>query len=200
MRAQVYFHHCHTLSDARYAAAEGFEFIAFSIDPASPAFPGMGKLKEIAGWVSGPRLVGQFPEGTPVSVILDAIEFLGLEAVELQHPLSTSIKTNLSVPIIVSMPWEVAIHAVQPYLEEGKMVLLKSECSFDTLSQQPDAEVLSKLCQSNYLILDCSFQVETLRHALETWTPYGIALRGGEEEKPGLYNYEQLEALTEVLS
>lgn len=199
MRAQVYFHHCHTLSDARYAAAEGFEFIAFAIDPTLNDFPGMAKLKEIAGWVSGPRLVGQFPENTPLAVIKDAVEFLALEAVELTHPVNANMAEQLGLPIIVKVPWELPSAIASEYLQQNYLVILASTEAFDTLAALPKSSELQALCQQYDLILSCNFSTENLLHALEEWAPYGIALRGGEEERPGWYNYEQLYALTDIL-
>ena len=200
MRAQVYFHHCHTLSDARFAAAEGFEFLAFAIDPSWASFPGMAKLKEISGWVSGPRLVGQFPAGTPVSVIHDAVNFLGLEAVELAHPIESSLREKLDLPIIVRVPWELPSDVASAYLQESMLVLLESDMPFHLLAQMPHASEFQALCQQYDMILSCNFNPENLAHALEDWAPYGIALHGGEEERPGWYNYEQLQEITEILA
>lgn len=200
MRAQVYFHHCHTLSDARYAAAEGFEFIAFSIDPTQADFPGMAKLKEIAGWVSGPRLVGQFPANTPLAVIRDATAFLGLEAIELPHPVSAETAKLLEMPILVRIPWEENTNTMAQYLEQGHLLILESHLSFDQLIKHSQTAEIKTLCEQYDMILACNFNADTLTEALESWTPYGIALRGGDEERPGWYNYEQLESLTEVLN
>lgn len=200
MRAQVYFHHCHTLSDARYAAAEGFEFLAFAIDPSLKEFPGMAKLKEIAGWVSGPRLVGQFPENTPITVIKDAVEFLGLEAVELVHPVNANVLEQMGLPVIVKVPWELPSEIASDYLQQNYLVILESTSSFESLTELPKSSELQALCQQYNLILSCNFSSEDLMNALDEWAPYGIAFRGGEEERPGWYNYEQLQELTGILA
>ncbi len=200
MRAQVYFHHCHTLSDARYAAAEGFEFLALAIDPSLPDFPGMTKLKEIVGWISGPRIVGQFPDGTPVAVIQDAVEFLGLDAVELGHPVTEVTLQKLNLPVIVRLPWTLATEYALHYLNQSLLIVLHSEVSFPELSIGEEASEVRNICLEYELVLSCPFNAETLKEALDLWKPYAIALRGGDEEKPGLYNYEMLQEITDILT
>lgn len=67
------------LSDARFAAAQGFEYISLNLDPQNNGIS-LEEAQEILGWISGPLLVGSFGNN-PVAVVLDAVQLLSLDAV-----------------------------------------------------------------------------------------------------------------------
>lgn len=47
------------LSDARYAASYGFEYISFCLNPDSPDYIELSKAAEIAAWIDGPAYVAE---------------------------------------------------------------------------------------------------------------------------------------------
>jgi phosphoribosylanthranilate isomerase len=69
------------LSDARYAAGAWADFAGFCFDPSLPEYLEPQKAKEIAGWINGPLLTGEFGF-QPVEWIQDFAKALSLHAVQ----------------------------------------------------------------------------------------------------------------------
>lgn len=59
LKAKVFATHVSSLSDARYFAGMGAEFIAIQINPNLSGYLPPEKFKEIAGWITGPEFVLQ---------------------------------------------------------------------------------------------------------------------------------------------
>lgn len=54
------------LSDARYAAGMGVDYIGFNINPDSEHFVTSDKVAEIINWVSGVGIIGEIGEKLPI--------------------------------------------------------------------------------------------------------------------------------------
>jgi phosphoribosylanthranilate isomerase len=65
------------LTDARYAAAEGFDWIGFNFIVDTPHVINSLKAKEIKGWLSGPTYFGKF-NGKDLSEIRGIAAILSL--------------------------------------------------------------------------------------------------------------------------
>lgn len=50
------------LTDARYFAAYGVDYLGFDLNPESEDFLGYDKIKEIVEWVEGPKTLGQLTD------------------------------------------------------------------------------------------------------------------------------------------
>jgi len=57
LRAPVYAGNITNLSDARYFAGMGVQWLGFQIDPNQTSYLNPQKFREIVGWVTGPALV-----------------------------------------------------------------------------------------------------------------------------------------------
>src|SRR5688572_21326360 len=72
------------LSDARFAAGRGAQFVGFVLSPNHQNYLAPEKVQEIAGWVDGPSLVGEWTTGLP-DVIADTHQRLQLDYVQLNR-------------------------------------------------------------------------------------------------------------------
>lgn len=50
------------LTDARYFAAYGVDYLGFELNPENSDFLGFDKIKEIVEWVEGPKTLGQLAD------------------------------------------------------------------------------------------------------------------------------------------
>ena len=82
------------LSDARFGAAAGFDYLGFCFNPLSPSFIPPVKAKEIIDWVTGPFMVGEFGEQT-VDEINQIAELLQLDMIEVNNQLLPDELTKL---------------------------------------------------------------------------------------------------------
>lgn len=77
---QIKFNHIQDLSDARYAASVMAEFMGFAID--GPYAIELGKIQEIIGWCSGPKLCMEASSETSLSKVQALCDVLPVEALE----------------------------------------------------------------------------------------------------------------------
>jgi len=181
------------LSDARYCAGMGVEMLGFDIRPESAQFINPLRFQEITGWVAGVQLVGE----------VHGLNEEQIRALLVQYPVSyLEIDDTSLVPLL---------------RETGLSFILKT-------SQKEDLRELTKICASNpqikYLFLDIPkgldyselvfTDIDTpilLGYSIEPEQAIsllkkgvnGFVLKGGEETKPGLKDYDQLAEMLEAL-
>ena len=152
------------LSDARYCAGMGADGLIFTLDPALPGAVTPELVRELASWVSGVELIGEFGN-LPAAEINRVIAACGLSRVLL--PPGVTVETQeLSVPQL-----ETADYAG----------------TASTLFPLPAAVWLTG-----------TFAPTELADLLAA-RPAGLILQGGDEIKPGLRDFTELEALFEAL-
>jgi phosphoribosylanthranilate isomerase len=90
------------LSDARFAAGSWADFVGFCFDPALPDYIEPARAKEIAGWINGPLLTGEFGS-QPIEWIKDFIHALSLQAIQVPSTYQDGEILNLGVRVIVKV-------------------------------------------------------------------------------------------------
>lgn len=178
------------LTDARYFAAYGAEWIGFCFDPESPDYLEPEKALEIKGWLHGPRYVGEFRHQDADNV--EAIStFIGLDVLEFA---AAEIPDALpDLPLILRLNGGESDTELSGWTDHLEALML--EGSFGLAHP---ATIL-RLRQFAPLLLTGSFQLEGLTHLLQTCSPDGLSLRGGEETQPGIKSFESLDALMELI-
>ena len=89
------------LSDARFAAAHGFDYMGMNLDPQSGGIS-LSDAQEILGWCSGPLLLGDFGNA-PMAAVDDGIQLLQLDAamganIPADFPIFTKIEDHWISP------------------------------------------------------------------------------------------------------
>lgn len=159
------------LSDARYAAGFWADFIGFCFDPGSPDYIEPAKAKEIAAWVSGPMLTGEFTMQPP-EWIRDFVTLLPLDAIQ--------IPSNYPHPEIFeteNVKFIIAVNDLQhaEHLQKADIFITKDPEIYHHLKLHNDKPVI---LETNDMKTDASL--------LD-----GIAFTGGTEAKPGMRNQQE---------
>ena len=151
------------LSDARYCAGMGAQGLIFTLDPTLPGAVDAALVRELAGWVAGVELIGEFG-ALPAAEINRLVAECGLSRV-LLAPASPTPAAELAVPTLPTALYEPATTgaAYPPVWLRG------------------------------------SFDAATLPALLAAVRPAGLILEGGDEIKPGLRDFTELEAIFEAL-
>ena len=191
------------LSDARYCAGMGADGLIFTLDPSLSGAVDAATVKELAGWVSGVELIGEFGN-MPATEVNRLVAECGLNRVFLNLKLSDPWPTEpLSVAALVKIPQMVAadgtfnpetVTKLRPLLPAGfEFVIL-------TPTDQPSTVELYTAAARMYpLWLSGSVdQAWAQKLAIEV-QPAGLILNGGDEIKPGLRDFTELEAIFEAL-
>lgn len=195
------------LSDARFAAGRGAQFVGFALSPEHPNYLPPDKVQEIAGWVDGPSLVGEWSGGLP-DVIADTHERLQLDYVQLNRydpELATAVSDLVLIQCIALEAWTTSAEIIRQvngvHLCTHHFMLccdsLTGQEQF--LSAKAHEQLIVEMCRDYPIILNWQFTKENLVPVLEKFNPFGINLKGGQEDKPGLKDFDTLNELVDLL-
>jgi len=194
------------LSDARYCAGMGADGLIFTLDPTLPAAVDAATVKELAAWVSGVELIGEFGAAMPVSEINRLIEECGLHRVLLHATPADADATSLAVPAIIRIPQLAAFDGDYHHqLLESFTRALPAGFALLTQTLEPGSDankahqIMAAAAATTPLWLSGDFAPETLPALLAEVSPAGLVLKGGNEIKLGLRDFTELEALFEAL-
>lgn len=188
------------LSDARYCAGMGADGLIFTLDPSLPGAVDVATVKELAGWVAGVELIGEFGAGMPVSEINRLVEECGLQRVALrQLPASpVSVPAILHLPSYFLLSGRLTEEVRTQYADLfsagfGLTTTLEAELSYEALTS------LAAVAGQTALWLRGAITAESVGTLLEKVKPAGLILEGGDEIKTGLRDFTELEAVFEAL-
>lgn len=181
------------LSDARYCAGMGADKLTFVLDPALPDHLDAKAVKELAGWVAGVELIGEFDQLSAIEINTLAAE-CSLDAVLLRSFRTTEQLAEIGPPVYLEL--------TATEVTAGPGFLPASPIGF-VLEQPSDALVASAsvvaLATHRPLWLGPGLHPERAR-TLATQLPLaGLTFPSGDEVKPGLRDFDQLEAVFEAL-
>lgn len=181
------------LSDARYCAGMGADKLTFILDPSLPGALDSKTMKELTGWIAGVELIGEFDQLTAPEINSIAAA-CALDAVLLRQPRSEAELAEIAPPVYVELA--VGAVAINPYLSDaptGWVVELVEPLTTETLGY------LSKIAAQRPLWLGPGLHPEQARELVNLLPLAGIVLPSGDEVKPGLRDFDQLEAVFEAL-
>jgi phosphoribosylanthranilate isomerase len=177
------------LSDARYAAGMGVEFIGFSINPVSNQYVTADDVNEITNWLSGVSMIGNIGSSVP-SYKDYKVDYLLTDNVELVDQLDEPV---LTVDLNIGNKSEI----------QGLLNDYSDKTSFFILKVKP-AELqdlhneIKELNRKFNCYMSTEFDDDNLDNVLSS-APSGIVLYGSHEEKPGLSNYDGIADVLELL-
>ncbi|UOG77157.1 hypothetical protein MTX78_11265 [Hymenobacter tibetensis] len=193
------------LSDARYCAGMGADRLTFQLDPSLPGHLTPEAVKEISGWIAGVELIGEF-DTLPAAEINDLAQRCNLQGILLHRRRTPEELAKLALPVLKLVSW---IPDMLPEDVDTRFRDQQAHVAGFVLAQAPDQPLtpkqLSHLMQqagSFPIWLGANFAASTkgsVRQLVETIRPTGIVLEGGDELKPGLRDFSEMEAVFEEL-
>jgi len=181
------------LSDARYCAGMGADKLTFVLDPALPGCLNAKTVKELAGWIAGVELIGEFDQLNAAEINALSAE-CALDAVLLRRPRTAAELAEIAPPVYVEVTAESrALLQSFPDSLLGVVVELPATVSAETVAQ------LRGLASRRPLWLGPGLQPDRARDLATRLRPAGLVFPSGNEVKPGLRDFDQLEAVFEAL-
>ena len=181
------------LSDARYCAGMGADKLTFILDPALPGHLDTQTVKELAGWIAGVELIGEFDQLSSFDINAIAAE-CALDAVLLRSPRSAEELAEIAPPVFVELTLESAILAQPlPTSPVGLVVELPETISAETIA------ALRNIANQRPLWLGPGLHPDRARDLSSQLPLAGLTFPSGDEVKPGLRDFDQLEAVFEAL-
>jgi phosphoribosylanthranilate isomerase len=160
------------LTDARYFAAWGVDYISFNTIGDSDYFINDAAIKEIKDWVEGPQCL------------------LEANALEFEDVADGFILSNIysSLPIVKETFFRISFDDIIKGLPDGKYI------------SPITSEQIELLADIDYQHLHLYFDISELELSdVLRLGNFGLVVQGGEEEKVGLKSYEELDQLYELL-
>lgn len=177
------------LSDARYAAGMGVDYIGFSLNPDNPHFVTSEDVNTIGNWLSGVSLVGELDSG---------LENYGDYNIDYLLIKNQQLVGEFDEPILVFDVDPSTIDEVEANLnlngEQLAFVVLKFKArDWHMLNTK-----LATWCAAHRCFLATDFNAVDLDELLSIQAE-GIVLYGSDETKPGLSSYEGIADILEQL-
>jgi phosphoribosylanthranilate isomerase len=183
LKANVLVENITNLSEARYCAGMGVHFLGF---PAQSVDPKM--YKDITGWVHGLEMAIELPTGASLPAHLNEYQ-----ATHIIFSLS-----EMTSPLPVSAKWIVRLTPQE--WEAYKSVMLQNKSQIEFLLFDPmdkSNKGIAKEAAAEFKIYVA--MGENSLTDLLTWPVDGITLKGSDEMKTGLKNYDHLSEVLEKL-
>ncbi|MDQ4142031.1 MAG: hypothetical protein M3142_16115 [Bacteroidota bacterium] len=190
------------LSDARYCAGMGVDMIGFCLDESQPNYVLPQDIKDIAGWVAGVKLVGEFKKAT-VEQINALTETCQLDFVQLDKQYLIDEIQQINCPVIQRARFtkdtieSELIEEMHLYKDHVAYFLIYSD-DYQTIDDT-NIRFLQDLANNFKIIIGFGITKENVADVLQKIKPVGIGLRGGQEIKPGLKEFDSLQEIFEEL-
>ncbi|RYU83355.1 phosphoribosylanthranilate isomerase [Hymenobacter persicinus] len=191
------------LSDARYCAGMGADYLTFRLDPVLPEFLQPEAVQELSGWVAGVQLVGEF-DTLPVEEINAIAQACRLDYVLLHRRRTPEELAQLRVPALKLIKWipDMLLEDVEKRFRDQQNQVagfLLATAPSEPLTTMQRTQLIQQ-CRTYKIWLGVGFAAPlSVRRLVEEVQPTGIVLEGGEEIKPGLRDFTELEAIFEQL-
>ena len=179
------------LSDARYCAGMGTDMLGFTVARAAEGFIDPKTYQDIRGWVSGPAIVAEAcgVEADEASWIVENYlpDYLAIDSAQANH-----FAAETSLPLIINLR--------APYVEAARALdEIKEKVAYVVIDHDALRAGALQLLAARYNILLAVDNVALLAD-IDTLKVAGIAINGSKEIRPGLKDYDFLEAIFEQLS
>lgn len=185
------------LSDARYAAAAGFHYIGFCLNPSSADFIAPIMAKEIIEWTSGCHAVGEFGDQS-AEEIAEISSLLNLDVVLVNNTLLPDELPGIGFPVIKG----INLNQFNQEQTEAELKAYAHVCDgFELFTSTPETLNLSWIATlaKDYQLLINFGNMPQLKNWAETINPHAICLHAGKEEVVGMRDFEDLDKLLDQL-
>ena len=187
------------LSDARYAAAMGFNYIGFCFDNEKSNYIAPIKAKEMIDWLSGSNIVAEFGNQS-IDEIKDISELLQVNAIEVENRILPDELKQLSKAAIKKI--DVCSFSDEELLKE--LEAYQSVCDafhlYNSKSYNENENFLKELCIKNNIIWNINCSPDTIKIIIEKHNPFAVNIVGEDEEEVGLKDFEVLNNLLEEIT
>jgi phosphoribosylanthranilate isomerase len=187
------------LSDARFAAAAGISYVGFCFDPNSPQFILPIKAKEILDWISGSHAIGYFG-AQEVDEVLALSELLNMDVVALENNLLPDELPAIGKPIIKVID---VSHKDVNFISNEIAAYQQYADGFELKGVLPTSvslDFIKDICAKHKVFLNLTLGSAIDRETLLNLAPYALVLAGGNEEKTGLKEYDELNDLLQLFT
>lgn len=192
LKTQVKVSSIANLSDARYCAGMGVEWLGFPLQEIT-----LERFTEIRNWLAGVQIVGEFTKAT-AEQIREAVAIYKPDVIEIDSSVSLVAIQSIDIPKILRVNIDIdnlpAIFASSaPYVSHFLVV-------GDSVDSLAGMEASIEIWSAQYpIILGFDIPESDLDEWVEQSSIQGIGLVAGEEDRPGFRDFTDLMTILEKL-
>ena len=197
LRTTVFLQSVNNLSDARYGAGMGVSMVGFPL--AGPDALSAADFGEITGWLAGVQLVGEFGEEN-AHAIAQQVARCPVDYVLTERAEEVDELHGLNLPVVLRLPahdWR-KLHQTLAWHADTVRYFVLTRGAGGPITD-PERAHLQRAAATYPVLLDFDLPADQLTTLLDELRPAGIALRGGQELRPGYRDFEALADLLERL-
>lgn len=199
-RTKIKFGNITNLSDARFAAAAGFDYIGFCFDSSDINCIAPIKAQQIIEWTQGNLIVAEFGNQT-IDVIGSICDLLKMDMIEVNNDLLPDEIAQLEKPVIKKIDLtRFNSEGLKKEIEAYKNVVYAFHVFSSNKAQNVDSKDMIKLFDEQKIIWGLPIDSSTVNQIIESLKPYAFNISGGDEEKPGYKDFEELNDLLEKIT
>lgn len=189
------------LSDARYCAGMGVDMLGFSMDADAEQYVEPAKFQEIRSWVAGIQIVGETAADDP-DEINRLLEVYQPDMLQLEDPALLPYVASFNRPVILKA--ELGLLT----LEQLEAIMATSHSGIDFFLLDGKAGIsldndlhteLYHLAARYPMLLGIGITAANVHDLLAALPVKGIALQGGDEDRPGNKEFGELMDILEAI-
>jgi len=193
------------LTDARYFAARGVDFICLN-DDTSPEIITAPEIAAIAGWIDGPELLLHYISDTYQAGLVNQVTVSGY-LFNGQSSINEIDTAGVEHRFLIY-----DLHNFEQFLTQGLsgtdivlgydyliLRLRNTGKSLDALLQDGALPILQSICAAASVFIDAELSPASLSKVIEEIRPEGLILYGGLEDQVGVRDYDHLDEIFDAL-
>ncbi len=195
------------LTDARYFAAKEVEWLSFNFAENTDNYIEPMRARAMFDWVEVPHIIGEFA-GFDAEAVNFYAKNWGLKAVQtggntevfdlksayILREIMVDYATNADILRGLMLPLKNIVAAFQLNFESNNLTFSDLKTGLHPLS----IDDILGLCNEFKIILNIDFQLVELEDIMNL-NPFGLSLKGGEEERVGVKSYDELDDIFDRL-
>ena len=191
------------LSDARYCAGMGVHVLGFHVEKENPHYTEPEKYIAITEWLAGVKFAAEFDDYSPQEIEEALAAYPRIDYVQISRPQYISSLERLEKPMIVQLDafhYQEDVVALADIMrdcrDQAAYFLIENSAPSRRVDLLNDVLHLAKQYP---ILLGFGLNPDVVLTLVKKHTLAGIALRGGEEIRPGYRNFDELANILEAL-
>ena len=191
------------LSDARYCAGMGVHVLGFILEKEHPQYADPEKYAAITEWLAGVEFAAEFDTYSPEAIAEILPSYTRISYLQTSQTQHLAALADLRKPLIVRLDAAdyredvVALADIMRDSREQATYFL-----IENSSASPRADLLDDvlhLSRQYPVLLGFGLEPDRVSPLVKEFPLAGIALRGGEEVRPGYRNFDELADVLEAI-
>lgn len=191
------------LSDARYCAGMGVHVLGFNLEEEHPHYIDPEKYTAITEWLAGVEFAAEFDTYSSEAIEKVLADYSRIDYLQTSNTQQVASLADLQKPLIVRLDaaqYREDIVALADIMrdcrQQAAYFLIENSAASPRVDLLDDLLHLSKQYP---ILLGFGLSADNVPSLINEYSLAGIALRGGEEVKPGYRNFDELADVLEAI-